>query len=299
MSGRLGIDLDWQQLLELTAYAHHKASKTTVGLSGQHHSRRGRGLIFDQVRRYQNGDDSRSIDWRVTARTSQLHTRVMCEERQRPLHLLLDLRSNMFFGSRGCLKAYLAMQLMTILGWRGQHQQDPVSLSLLADQRVALLGGGQRRRDWLSSLAQALDYYQQQLQLASYPSSLGLNSLLEHLSFHSKSPNLAVVISDWHDLHTEHLGSLQALAHRQPLWLIALSDPFEQQLPPVDLPLSDGKRRYLITKTALSVRRQWQQQQQHRTELWQQLAQSPGIRCLSFSTQDPLAQHLVQLGQDL
>ena len=70
-------------------------------LSGRHASRlRGRGLNFEELRNYQPGDDIRTIDWKVTARTRQAHVRVYTEEKDRPVWLLVDQRLPMFFGSR-------------------------------------------------------------------------------------------------------------------------------------------------------------------------------------------------------
>jgi len=70
-------------------------------LAGGHKSRfRGRGMDFDQVRIYQPGDDVRSIDWRVTARTQTPHTKIFSEEREKPILVITDLRSPMFFGSK-------------------------------------------------------------------------------------------------------------------------------------------------------------------------------------------------------
>ena len=72
-----------------------------TSLMGGHHSRtRGRGMDFEEVRQYQPGDDIRSIDWRVTARTLTPHTKLFREERERPILVITDLRPNMFFGSK-------------------------------------------------------------------------------------------------------------------------------------------------------------------------------------------------------
>ena len=57
-------------------------------------------MDFDQVRIYQPGDDVRSIDWRITARTQTPHTKIFSEERERPILVITDLRSPMFFGSK-------------------------------------------------------------------------------------------------------------------------------------------------------------------------------------------------------
>ena len=69
-------------------------------LSGKHASKlRGRGLDFDEVRKYVPGDDIRNIDWRVTARTRQTHTKVFTEEKEKPVLLVTDMGPGMFFGS--------------------------------------------------------------------------------------------------------------------------------------------------------------------------------------------------------
>ena len=76
---------------------------------------RGRGIDFEEVRRYQPGDDIRTIDWRVTARTGSAHTKLFREERERPVLVVVDQRSSMFFGSSHCFKSVLAGQLAACL----------------------------------------------------------------------------------------------------------------------------------------------------------------------------------------
>ena len=65
---------------------------------------KGRGMEFDESRPYQPGDDPRNIDWRVTARSSEAYTKLFREERERPVLIMTDLRSNMHFATRGCFK---------------------------------------------------------------------------------------------------------------------------------------------------------------------------------------------------
>lgn len=80
--------------------------------SGQYFSAfKGRGMEFDESRPYAHGDDIRSLDWRVTARTGKVHTKLFREERERPVFLSVDLRSPMFFATRGLFKSVLATRL--------------------------------------------------------------------------------------------------------------------------------------------------------------------------------------------
>ena len=80
-------------------------------LAGRHASRlRGRGLNFEELRAYLPGDDIRTLDWKVTARTREPHVRVYTEERDRSVWLVVDQRISMFFGSRVKMKATAAAE---------------------------------------------------------------------------------------------------------------------------------------------------------------------------------------------
>ena len=87
---------------------------------------RGRGIDFEEVRGYQPGDDIRTIDWRVTARTGSAHTKLFREERERPVLLVVDQRNSMFFGSQHCFKSVLAAQLASLLAWSALNNGDRV-----------------------------------------------------------------------------------------------------------------------------------------------------------------------------
>ena len=96
-------------------------------LSGRHASRlRGRGLTFEELRRYRPGDDIRSIDWRATARLRSAHVRVYSEERDRPVLLVVDQRTSMFFGSARTTKATTAVEAAALSAWRTIDRGDRV-----------------------------------------------------------------------------------------------------------------------------------------------------------------------------
>src|SRR5262245_57923909 len=103
-------------------------------LAGRHASRlRGRGLNFEEIRKYLPGDDIRQIDWKVTARTRKPHARVYTEERERPVILLVDQRLGMFFGSRLNLKSVTACELTALAAWRTIDVQDRVGAIVFND----------------------------------------------------------------------------------------------------------------------------------------------------------------------
>ena len=101
---------DLSDLVVLRAAAHglslHAHRPAMAQLYGGHRSaQRGRGLEFEEVRPYVPGDDARTIDWRVTARTREPHTKLFHEERERPVFVLVEQSQRLFFGSGLCFKA--------------------------------------------------------------------------------------------------------------------------------------------------------------------------------------------------
>src|SRR5215471_14338919 len=106
-------------------------------LAGRHASRlRGRGLNFEEIRRYQAGDDIRQIDWKVTARTRKTHSRVFTEERERSTILLVDQRVTMFFGSVKNMKSVTAAEMAALGAWRVLSQKDRVGALVFNDSQI-------------------------------------------------------------------------------------------------------------------------------------------------------------------
>jgi uncharacterized protein (DUF58 family) len=106
-------------------------------LVGRHASRlRGRGLDFEELRHYVEGDDVRTIDWRATARTGEPQLRVYTEERDRAVILLVDQRIGMFFGSRRAMKSVVAAEAAALAAWRVTSLGDRVGGIVFSESGV-------------------------------------------------------------------------------------------------------------------------------------------------------------------
>jgi hypothetical protein len=104
------------------------------GQSGAYLSKlKGRGMEFDEARLYQPGDDIRTIDWRVTARTGKTHTKVFREERERPVFISVDYRPTMAFATRGVFKSVQAAKLAALLAWAAQQHGDRIGGQIFTD----------------------------------------------------------------------------------------------------------------------------------------------------------------------
>lgn len=93
----------------------------------------GRGMEFEEVRSYQQGDDPRHIDWRVTARTGEPYTKVFREERERPVLVALDLRASMHFATLGVYKSVFAARLAAALAWIAAANGDRIGGFVFAE----------------------------------------------------------------------------------------------------------------------------------------------------------------------
>ncbi len=117
-----GIELTLDELLRLRLKVgdspFRQRKRVTASRSASHRSHAlGRGLDFAEVRAYQPGDDVRLIDWNVTARTNQVHTKLFEEEKERPVFIVVDFCQPMLFGTRVALKSVAAARLAAQLAW--------------------------------------------------------------------------------------------------------------------------------------------------------------------------------------
>jgi uncharacterized protein (DUF58 family) len=116
-------------------------------LAGRLASRlRGRGLDFEELRHYQDGDDPRAMDWLATARLNAPYVRVYTEERDREVLLLVDQRFSMFFGSRRAAKSVVAAEAAALAAWRVTELGDRVGALVFSDDEIREIRPGARTR---------------------------------------------------------------------------------------------------------------------------------------------------------
>ncbi|MEN7530713.1 DUF58 domain-containing protein [Cupriavidus sp. 2SB] len=213
-------------------------------LAGRHASKvRGRGLSFEELRLYLPGDDIRSMDWRVTARTGQPHVRVYTEEKDRPVLLVVDQRINMFFGSRRAMKSVSAAEAAALAAWRVLAEGDRVGGIVFGDEGAEVFVP-RRSRDAVQQLLGGIARFNQLLRADARAgrSAAQLNAALERAVSMARHDWLIIVISDFdgHDARTRDL-MLQMAAHND-LLTILIHDPFLSELPASgQLVVSDGE----------------------------------------------------------
>jgi len=214
-------------------------------LAGSHMSRqKGRGLDLDQLRIYQPGDDIRSIDWRVTARTQKPHTRVYKEERERPVMILCDQRSAMFFGSQRSFKSTVAAQCSALIAWAALDHGDRVGAVVLGDQKETDFRPKQRVSHVLNILKTINEFNHELAQPAQVHSEKPKTSLTEslnHLKQSLKPGTTLYLISDFYDLSEQDKATLFTLKRHNHIVALQVFDPLERTAPPSGLyAVTDG-----------------------------------------------------------
>lgn len=212
-------------------------------LNGRHASRlRGRGLNFEELRGYLPGDDVRSIDWKVTARTGEPHVRVYTEERDRPAFLLVDQRQSMFFGSRVYMKSVIAAEAAAIAAHRVLAQGDRIGGIVFGDAALAE-HKPQRRPLALNRFLNSIADANALLSAEHRPETLvTLNHVLRETARAAGNNALVLVFSDFDGVDAETEALLRRIAHANDLILFNVADRAATELPPdLRMAISDGE----------------------------------------------------------
>ncbi|MAF65932.1 MAG: DUF58 domain-containing protein [Planctomycetes bacterium] len=241
----------------------HKLVNTA--LSGGYRSTfRGTGLEFEEVRPYQPGDDVRSIDWNVTARTGLPFIKTFSEERELTIDLLVDTSRSMDFGSRRWTKREAAAQLCALISFVAMRHQDRVGLTLFGERPGLHLDARKGSRHCLRVIREVL---------AAEPTDGpgDLRAALEHHLRAHRRRGLLFIVSDFLDASTANpdagepdwADTLESLGLRHDVICVRVVDPLEEDLPSAGLlPLAEiesGRWMELDTRS-MRVRESWSEQ---------------------------------------
>jgi uncharacterized protein (DUF58 family) len=254
--------------------------------AGEHASPlKGRGVEFEESRPYQPGDDARTIDWRVTARTGRTHTKLFREERERPVLLCTDFRAGMFFATRGAFKSVVAARATALLAWRSHHHGDRVGGLLFDETRHRELRPRRDKSAVLTLIHQLADFGRWTGPVLAPTRALPLSSPLARLARVARPGSLVFVISDFRVLDADVERHLSRIARHGSVVLVAIHDPLESEPPPPGrYRLSDGRREAELDTTSATVRERHRQRFSERRETLQGLARRHGMAVVAVTT---------------
>lgn len=195
--------------------------------AGQYHSAfKGQGMEFAEVRHYLPGDDVRTIDWNVTARTGIPHVKRYVEERELTVMVLVDASASTHFGTVSQLKSTMAAEMAALFAFSAITNNDKVGLVIFSEQVELTLPPKKGTRHVLRVIREVLSFQAQQ-------PGTNMAVALEHLNYVSKRRCVVFVISDFLDPGARL--ALKMANRRHDVIAVVLDDPREWTLPDIGL----------------------------------------------------------------
>lgn len=215
--------MDQADILRSVRQIEIRTDRLTTDLfaGGYHSVFKGLGLEFDEVREYTPGDDIRSIDWNVTARTGSPHVKSFVEERELTVVLVVDASASLDFGSQQRTKAEAAAEVCALLAFSATKNHDKVGLVMFTDDVELYLPPRKGRRQVLRVIREVL-YFQRR------SAGTNLRNALEHVSRTLTRRAVVFVVSDFQDVG--YLDALTILERRHDVIAVDLYDPREREL---------------------------------------------------------------------
>ena len=205
-----------------------RTSKTVNSvLAGEYESAfKGRGMEFDEVREYQPGDDIRTIDWNVTARTGVPYVKQYVEERELTVFFLVDLSASGAFAGVERTKNELAAELTGLLAFSAIKKNDKVGLVVFTDTIETFIPPKKGTSHVLRLIREIL-YFQPSHQKTD------INAALDFLGRVLRKKAVVFLVSDF--IADDFSKPLRVLARRHDLITVSITDPRERELPDVGL----------------------------------------------------------------
>jgi uncharacterized protein (DUF58 family) len=247
---------------------------------------KGKGMEFDEVREYQPGDEIRSIDWNVTARTGHAYVKKFVEERELTVMLLLDMSPSCFFGTVNSLKSQLAAEISSLLAFSAITNNDKVGFLAFTDRIEKFIPPRKGLRHVLRVVREAL-------YLKPKGRATDINAALEYLNRVTTRKCVVFIISDF---YAPDFKKMLAVANkRHDIVALTISDPREISLPDVGIVhLEDPEtgKDFFIDTSDSQFRKEYSQNAQRRLQERKALFNSVKVDTIGLSTDLPYVKSL-------
>lgn len=245
---------------------------------------KGRGMDFDRVRNYVPGDDVRTIDWNVTARTGEPHVKLFTEERELTILLLIDVSASADFGSVVDSKRELAAEAAGVLAASAIRNRDKVGLILFSDTVELYIPPGKGRMHIMRLIRETL-FFQPMRGGTDIAQALDFANQVSHRK------SVIFLVSDFclgtpFEERLNHLrNKLQITNRRHDVIAVAVTDPREESLPDVGRICIEDAESGLVVEIdtgSAKVRAAFANQSCQRRELTAARIRSIGVDLLEF-----------------
>lgn len=194
-------------------------------LLGQYRSAfKGQGMSFSEVRQYQAGDDIRRIDWNKTAQFQEPFVKVMEEERELTIMLMVDISASMDYGTQTALKKEFVAEICASIGFSAVGNNDKVGLILFADKIYKIIPPKKGKKHILSFIRHILS--------AEYvPTPTQWDTAIDTVMNVLKKKSLLFLFSDFNDNLPNQNLKVMSIKHQ--LWGIRVYDEKDNEIPDI------------------------------------------------------------------
>ena len=260
-----------------------------ASFAGQYESVfKGRGMQFDEVREYAPGDDIRTIDWNVTARTGKAYIKRFVEEREMTVIFAVDLSASGDFGTVTKTKNELAAEFCAVLAFAAAKNNDKVGLLIFTD-RTELFIPPKKGSSHILRLIRELLYFKMPKRKTDIPLAM------DYLGRVVRKKATVFLVSDF--LETDFKRSVSLLNKRHDVVAVSVRDRTEIEMLAVGLvEFADAEtgQTMLIDTAGGRFRRQYSEKSARRFDELREILRSIGVDCISISTDKPYIQDLIR-----
>jgi uncharacterized protein (DUF58 family) len=252
---------------------------------------KGQGLEFEDVREYQEGDDIRTIDWNVTARSQHPYVKNFREERELTVLLIVDISASTSYSHKNRLKSEMIAELGALLAFSAIRNQDKIGLILFSNEVELYLRPQKDTRHVLRVIRELL-YFK------AKATGTDLKKALAFAGKVQKKHAICFLISDFYTTDFSRQASL--LSKRHELIAIQVDDAYEQNFPSMGLlSLQDleSKQWTVINTSDSAVQQKFQSHAQDQQNLIKHLFEKIGVDLIKITTEESTAQTLYRFFQ--
>ena len=249
---------------------------------------KGQGIEFADVREYVAGDDIRTIDWNVTARSQQPFVKKFVEERELTVVFLVDMSGSQFYGTSGRLKSETAAEITALLAFSAVRNKDKIGLLIASDQVEKYVPVKKGRKHVLRVVREIL-YFQPQHQKTN------LDIALDYINRVLTRTAVIFLISDFMDQGFER--PLRILNRKHDLIALHLWDPTERILPQaglIEVEDPETKEPLLIDTSHPAFRAQYEESNRERENNLDRLFKSLGVDRVVMDISQPYVEPLMR-----
>ena len=266
----------------------YTARAVDASFAGQYESVfKGRGMQFDEVREYTPGDDVRSIDWNVTARTGRPYVKRFVEEREMTVIFAVDLSASGDFGTVNKMKNELAAEFCAVLSFAAAKNNDKVGLLIFTD-RIELYIPPKKGSGHVLRLIRELLYFKMPRRKTNIPQAL------DYIGRVTRKKSTVFLVSDF--IETDFKKPLSLLNKRHDVVAVSVRDRAEIALPSAGLiEFADAETGEIIVVDTSSrrFRDQYSNKSSERFNELKEMLRSINVDCISINTDKPYIQDLV------